>query len=154
MSRTKGFTPRFLTATEYVLALHAPQDQVAVLARNRNRKQTVQRILPAETVANPDFQQWLTEQNLAGADIFIGMNPVKDGAHSRTKEYIREIRHAYLDLDEDAGASLQAIRTTGDVPVPNFGYIARKTSGSLASRRLGTGPSRVSATRSGVTVRW
>jgi hypothetical protein len=33
---------------------------------------------------------------------------------------IREVRHAYLDLDEEAGASLQAIRTSGDVPPPNF----------------------------------
>jgi RepB DNA-primase N-terminal domain len=48
------------------------------------------------------------------------MNPVKGGARSRTKEHIREVRHAYVDLDEEAGASLQAIRTTGDVPAPNF----------------------------------
>lgn len=52
--------------------------------------------------------------------IFIGMNPVRQGAWTRTKEQIREIRHVYLDLDEEAGASLQAIRTTGDVPAPNF----------------------------------
>jgi hypothetical protein len=48
------------------------------------------------------------------------MNPVRDGSRSRTKEQIREIRHAYLDLDEEASASLNAIRTTGDVPSPNF----------------------------------
>jgi RepB DNA-primase from phage plasmid len=33
---------------------------------------------------------------------------------------IRQIRHTYLDLDEEAGASLQAIRNCGDVPAPNF----------------------------------
>jgi hypothetical protein len=48
------------------------------------------------------------------------MNPVKEGSRDRTKEHIRAIRHAYLDLDEEAGASLQAIRTSGDVPPPNF----------------------------------
>jgi hypothetical protein len=48
------------------------------------------------------------------------MNPVREGSRNRTKEQIREIRHTYLDLDEDAGASLQAIRTSGDVPAPNF----------------------------------
>jgi len=115
-----SFTPRFLSAPEYVFALHEPSDQVAVLVRNRTLQQTMQRILAAETIASAPFQAWLEEQNRSGADIFIGMNPVRGGAQSRTKEHIREVRHTYLDLDEDAGASLQAIRTTGDVPAPNF----------------------------------
>src|SRR5579859_1804734 len=113
MSDPSSFTPRFLTAPEYVFALHEPGEQVAVLVRNRTRQQTMQRILAAETIASAPFQAWLEEQNRSGADIFIAMNPVMGGARNRTKEHIREIRHAYLDLDEQAGASLQAIRTTG-----------------------------------------
>src|ERR1043166_1810037 len=80
----------------------------------------MQRILSAETIASSPFQSWLHEQNLSGANIFIGMNPVREGSRNRTKEQIREIRHAYLDLDQEAGGSLQAIRTSGDVPPPNF----------------------------------
>jgi len=120
MNETSSFTPRFLTATEYVFALHKPSDLVAVLARNRTQQQTMQRILRAETIASAPFQSWLHDQNLSGADIFIGMNPVREGSRNRTKEQIREARHTYLDLDEEAGASLQAIRTSGDVPQPNF----------------------------------
>jgi RepB DNA-primase from phage plasmid len=120
MNSLSSFTPRFLSAPEYVFALHAPSDLVAVLVRNRTQQQTTQRILPAEAIASAPFQPWLREQNLSGADIFIGMNPVRERARSRTKEQIREVRHAYLDLDEEAGASLQAIRTSGDVPAPNF----------------------------------
>jgi hypothetical protein len=120
MNGSSSFTPRFLSAPEYVFALHGPSDQVAVLVRNRSRRQTTQRILPAEAIASAPFQSWLQEQNQSGADIFIGMNPVREGSRNRTKEQIREIRHAYLDLDEEAGASLQAIRTSGDVPQPNF----------------------------------
>jgi len=120
MSDVSAFTPRFLSAPEYVLALHEPNDHVAVLIRNRGREQTMQRILPAEAIASPPFQGWLKEQNEAGADIFIGMNPLKSGIPNRTKENVREIRHVYLDLDEDAGASLNAVRTAGDVPSPNF----------------------------------
>src|SRR6202171_3532897 len=120
MSSICSFTPRFLTAPKYVFALHEPSDQVAVLVRNRILQQTTQRILPAETIASAPFQSWLHEQNLSGADIFIAMNPVREGSRNRRKEYIREIRHAYLDLDEQAGVYLQAIRTSGDVPPPNF----------------------------------
>jgi hypothetical protein len=120
MNCLSSFTPRFLSAPEYVYALHEPSDHAAVLVRNRIRQQTTQRILPVETIASVQFQSWLHEQNQSGADIFIGMNPVRGGSRSRTKDQIREIRHAYLDLDEEAGASLQAIRTTGDLPPPNF----------------------------------
>ena len=120
MSDLSAFTPRFLSAHEYVLALHEPNDHVAVLVRNRSREQTMQRILPAETIASPSFQAWLKEQNQAGADVFIGMNPMKDRIPNRTKENVREIRHVYLDLDEGAGASLHALRTSGDAPSPNF----------------------------------
>jgi RepB DNA-primase from phage plasmid len=120
MNGSSSFAPRFLSAPEYVFALHGPSDQVAVLVRNRSRQQTTQRILPAETIASAPFQSWLHQQNESGADIFIGMNPVREGSRSRTKEQIREVRHTYLDLDEEAGASLQAIRTSGNVPPPNF----------------------------------
>jgi hypothetical protein len=120
MNSISSFTPRFLSASEYICSIYEPGDQVAVLVRNRIHHQTTQRILPAETIASAPFQAWLQEQNFSGADIFIGMNAVKEGSRNRTKEQIREIRHAYLDLDEEAGASLQAIRTSGDVPPPNF----------------------------------
>jgi hypothetical protein len=120
MTETSPFTPRLLSAPEYVLALHRPEDGVAVLVRNHALGQTVQRILPAEAVASPPFQGWLTDRNESAADIFLGMNPLQPNTYARTKECILEIRHVYLDLDEDGPASLHTIRTTGDVPVPNF----------------------------------
>ena len=117
---SQPFVPRTLSASEYVLALHAPEDRVAVVVRNRARAHTMQRILKAETIAEPLFMYWLNEQNEAGADVFVGMNPIKAHSHSRTKENIREIHHVYLDLDEDATESLRAIRTSVDIPTPNF----------------------------------
>jgi hypothetical protein len=114
------FSPQMLSASEYVLALHSPEDRVAVLVRNRARARTTQRILAAEAIASPPFLYWLVEQNEAGADIFLGMNPIKENSYNRTKENIREVRHVYLDLDESARESLQAIRMSGDIPKPNF----------------------------------
>jgi hypothetical protein len=120
MTSESPLAPKSLSASEYVLALFEPQDTVAVLARNRRTGQTVQRITSAETVASPEFQSWLRRENTAGADIFIGMNPIKDGAYARTKGNIREIRHLYLDLDTGGQDALEAIRHSPKVPTPNF----------------------------------
>jgi hypothetical protein len=120
MNQDVPFETRFLSSPEYVLALHEPADQIAVLLRDRARGQTLQRITSAETVAGSELQQWLAARNRTGSDIFIGMNPLKDGASSRTKENIKKVRHVYLDLDDDAKAALAVIRDSPDVPPPNF----------------------------------
>lgn len=120
MKQDGKLAAKSLSATEYLLALHEPKDQVAVLLVNRHRGQTLQRIATAETIAASEFQRWLADQNRLGADVFVGMNPLKDGATNRTKNSILEIRHVYLDLDEDAKAALANVHDCLDVPTPNF----------------------------------
>jgi len=120
MTFAGSFTPKSLTASEYVLALFAPSDNVAVLVRNRRLGHTLQRITKAQLIAALQFQAVLLEQNHAGADIFIGMNPIKDGAYTRTKQSLKEIRHVYLDLDQNGDRALQIIRSSLEVPCPNF----------------------------------
>jgi len=120
MSRDTTFTPKSLSASEYVRELFEPADNVAILVRHRGTGKTVQRIAKAETIAGPEFEQWLAVHNASGSDIFVGMNPIKDGAYSRTKENIREIRHVYIDLDRHGDQSLEAIRKSPSIPAPNF----------------------------------
>jgi hypothetical protein len=120
MSSGNSFTPKSLTAPEYVRALFDPGDNAAILVRNRGTGKTVQRIARAETIASPEFQEWLAAQSAAGADVYVGMNPIAGGAYSRTKENVKDIRHAYLDLDRNGDASLEAIRNSPGVPAPNF----------------------------------
>jgi len=113
-------TPKSLTAPEYVLALFAPSDSVAILVRQRRLGHSLQRITKAELIAAPEFQSVLLEQSRAGADIFVGMNPIRDGAYSRTKQSLKEIRHVYLDIDRDGDQAIEVIRTSLDIPTPNF----------------------------------
>ena len=120
MNREDALTPKSLTASEYVRELFEPGDNAAILVRNRGTGKTVQRIARAEAIASPEFQEWLAAQSAAGADVYVGMNPIKEGAYSRTKESIRDIRHVYLDLDRNGDASLEAIRNSPDIPAPNF----------------------------------
>jgi hypothetical protein len=120
MSRDTTFTPKPLSASEYARELFEPADNVAVLVRNRGTGKTAQRIAKTETVATPEFQRWLAVHNASGSDVFVGMNPIKGGAYSRTKDNIKEIRHVYLDLDRHGDQSLEVIRNSPSVPAPNF----------------------------------
>ena len=120
MSTDTAFRPRSLTASEYVRELFGPEDNAAILVRNRSTGHTVQTISRAETIASPRFQSWLRGQSASGYDVFMGMNPIKDGAYSRTKPNIKDIRHVYLDLDRKADEALEAIRNSTEVPAPNF----------------------------------
>jgi hypothetical protein len=120
MSSDTAFAPRSLTASEYVRQLFGPEDNAAILVRNRSTGHTVQTIAKAEAIASPDFQTWLARQSASGYDVFMGMNPIKDGAYSRTKGDIKDIRHVYLDLDRKGDEALQAIRNSTEVPAPNF----------------------------------
>ena len=120
MTGSQNFTPKSLTASKYIFALFEPPDNIAVLLRDPEHHQILQHISTAESVADPDYQSWLAERNRSGSDVFLGMNPLKEGATTRTKGSIKEIRHLYLDLDEDAAKSLAAIRDSVNVPPPNF----------------------------------
>jgi hypothetical protein len=120
MSTESKFAPRSLTASEYVRELFGPGDSAAILVRNRSTGHTVQTIAKAEAIASPGFQSWLANQSATGSDIYVGMNPIKDGAYSRTKENIKDIRHLYLDLDRNGDEALDTLRNSPEVPAPNF----------------------------------
>jgi hypothetical protein len=120
MSTDTAFTSRSLTASEYVRELFEPGDNTAILVRNRRTGKTVQRITKAETIADTEFQAWLAARNAAGSDVYIGMNPIKEGAYTRTKDNIKNIRHIYVDLDTQGDQALDAIRNAAEVPAPSF----------------------------------
>lgn len=120
MSAGSKFASRTLSASEYIRALFGPADNVAVFVLNRGTGEKFQRIARAAIVAGSPFQEWLATHNTSGADVFVGMNPVKAGVCRRTKGSILEIRHVYLDLDRNGDASLATIRNSREVPEPNF----------------------------------
>lgn len=108
-------------ATAYLRDAFEARDRLAVLVRNRTHKETMQRISTAEKIADPSFQRWLHFKNdREFSDIYLGMNPLKSGARSRTKDDILSIRHLYLDLDNEGPTSLTLIDQSSLVPKPNY----------------------------------
>jgi len=112
--------PHSISPSEYILDNFKPSDRIAVLVRNRASEEIIQRIASAKDVAAHDFQEWLTKRNRAGFDVYIGMNTLKEGACTRTKRDILEIRHVYLDFDYRGPEALKAIHNSDEVPKPNF----------------------------------
>ena len=113
----KTFSP---SASEYINDNFKPSDRIAVLVLNRHLGETTQRITTAQKAASPEFQAWLRYKNANGADIYIGMNPLKQDASTRTKDDIETIRHLYIDLDHGGSAALEAIKNSDLVPRPNY----------------------------------
>ncbi len=112
--------PSILSAPEYILDNFEHTDRIAVLVLNREFGETVQRITSAQKAASPEFQAWLRYKNANGSDIYIGMNPLKKDAATRTKEEIESIRHVYLDLDHGGSETLETIKNSGVMPKPNY----------------------------------
>ena len=113
----KRFSP---SASEYINDNFKPSERIAVLVLNRHLGETTQRITTAQKAASPEFQAWLRYKNANGADIYVGMNPLKQDASTRTKDDIETIRHLYLDLDQGGSAALEAIKNSDLVPQPNY----------------------------------
>ena len=115
--KPSSFVP---SATEYILDNFEPTDRIAMLVLNRDFGETIQRITSAQKAASPEFQAWLRYKNANGSDIYIGMNPLRQDAPTRTKEEIDSIRHVYLDLDHGGPDALESIEHSSLVPKPNY----------------------------------
>jgi len=108
------------SAPEYILDNFEHTDRIAVLVINREFGETIQRITSAQKATSPEFQAWLRYKNANGSDIYIGMNPLKKDAATRTKEEIESIKHVYIDLDDGGSEALEAIENSSVVPKPNY----------------------------------
>jgi len=108
------------SASEYILDNFEQTDRIAMLVLNRDFGETIQRITSAQKASSPEFQAWLRYKNANGSDIYIGMNPLRQDASTRTKEDIESIRHVYLDLDHGGPEALESVENSNVVPKPNY----------------------------------
>jgi hypothetical protein len=120
MNSTERTAPLTPSASEYILDNFEQIDRIAMLVLNRGFGETIQRITSAQKAASPEFQAWLRYKNANGSDIYVGMNPLKKDASTRTKEDIESIKHVYIDLDHGGTEALEAIENSSVVPKPNY----------------------------------
>lgn len=104
-----------------------PDDRLAVVLIQKETHRVVQRITTAEKIAAPGFQAWLRHENAQRCEVYVSMNTIKPGSRARTKDDIAEVRHVYLDFDDNGTAAVQALMQRNDVPIPN--YLVNSSSG-------------------------
>src|SRR5437879_5024195 len=119
MNQVENPTAFVPSASEYILDNFEQTDRIAMLVLNRDFGETIQRITSAQKASSPEFQAWLRYKNANGSDIYMGMNPLRQDAATRTKEEIETIRHVYLDLDQGGPEALQSVEDSSAVPKPN-----------------------------------
>lgn len=118
-----------LSASEYILDNFERTDRVAMLVLNRDVRETIQRITSAQKAASPEFQAWLRYKNACGSDIYIGMNPLRQDASTRTKGDIESIRHVYLDLDHGGPEALTSVEYSS--ALPKLSYVVTSSPGKF-----------------------
>ena len=104
----------------YIRENFRPNDRIAVVLIQKETHRVVQRIATTERVASAEFQAWLRHQNASRFEVYVSMNALKDGSRSRTKDDVAEIRHVYLDFDDNGTAAVQTLLKRDDVPQPNY----------------------------------
>ena len=120
MNQVENPTAFVPSASEYILDNFEQTDRIAMLVLNRDFGETIQRITSAQKASSPEFQAWLRYKNANGSDIYIGMNPLRQDASTRTKEDIESIRHVYLDLDHRGTEALESVENSSAIPKPNY----------------------------------
>jgi hypothetical protein len=104
----------------YIRENFLSEDRVAVVLIQKETRRAIQHVASADRIAQPEFQARLRHANASRHEVYIGMNPVRETSHSRTKADIAAIRHVYLDFDEHGTAAVQALMRREDVPEPNY----------------------------------
>src|SRR5580700_11464497 len=107
------------TTVDFLTRCFAPGETIALLLRREAPSATIQRIVQLGTALAPRHLAWLAHENAAGANVYVGANPLRSHSRKRTKECIAAVRHLYLDLDTDGETRLSSIRASDAVPPPN-----------------------------------
>jgi hypothetical protein len=109
-----------VTSWDYVKDNFWPEDRLAVVIKNQEKDQVIQRMDTAKNIASPEFQKWLRYHNAHGGDVYLSVNALRPEAMGRTRQDLQAIRHVYLDIDTDGPAVLNKVMTDPRIPKPNY----------------------------------
>jgi hypothetical protein len=109
----------------FLTAAYQPDDWVAVLAKCYATGASLQRVAPVSWFLRPNVQAWLRALNAHHFELYVSINVIVPGRRSRRRQAIAGVRHAFLDIDQNADSFLSSLVNRVDVPTPS--YIVRSS---------------------------
>lgn len=109
-------------AIAFLNSLFLPGDLICLQLIHQKSRGTAVRFLKVEDV-NDEVIRTLQEKNADGFNVYFCPNAFVPGATRRKKEFIGEIRTAFIEIDNDAIVSVDNIDDSvfvGQVPEPSF----------------------------------
>jgi hypothetical protein len=106
-------------ASDYIRANFLPDDRLAIVLIHKRSGAVTTRVSTADRIASDEYQAWLRHMNAQRHEIYLSMNTLGPEARGRLKSDIAEVRHVYLDFDQNGTEAVAAMRARDDMPVPN-----------------------------------
>lgn len=97
-----------------------PGDWTALLLKNHDTGEPVQRIGPAAWACSDSLQEWLLDRNTARHIVYVSVNALAAYARSRTRADIAAVRHVCLDVDRGVNEVLLQIERRSDISPPSY----------------------------------
>lgn len=103
----------------FLRAAFVPRDSIGVLLKNYRTGRVIQRIVPMTTATGDRCQAWLRHMNVDGWNVYVGVNAYRPG-RSRARDALADVRHLFLEEDNDGPGLLAALSTRPDLPPPSY----------------------------------
>lgn len=106
-----------------------PGDWIAIFLKSYENGHTAQRVGPLSVFLEARIHAWLRAMNANRFNIYVGVNTVREGQRTRTKQAISAIRHIFLEVDREGAKRLKQIAARGDLPA--LSYVLQSSPGRL-----------------------
>ncbi len=99
---------------------YAPDDWVAVFLKSYATSETCQRVVSIAQASQPKFLAWLRSRNASAWNVYVSVNAVSAQGRSRSRQSVVDVRHVFLEADEDGPRVLARIAGRADLPPPSY----------------------------------
>jgi hypothetical protein len=107
-------------AAQFLRTCLACGDWTALLLKNCDAGEPVQRIGSIRWACSDRVREWLLERNAARHGVYASVNAIVTGARSRTRLDVAAVRHVFLDVDHGAHEVLRQLSCRSDLPPPSY----------------------------------
>lgn len=107
-------------SVRFLETAYESDDWIAVFLKSYESGRTLQRVGPLSLFLEPRVHAWLRAMNAKRYNCYVGVNSIKPGVRSRTKDAIDRVRHVFIETDGDGAQLLATLAGRRDLPTPSY----------------------------------